>query len=74
MVLSGCTAALRDSKKESFCFKIIHPSKKAHRSGRLNYDSLILAADSDALQHLWIAAIETAISASTDLKSDAAAG
>lgn len=31
-----------DSKKEAFCFKITHPSAKAHRGARMNYDYVIL--------------------------------
>jgi len=61
MNLSGCAVNNRDSKKEAFCFKITHPSAKAHRGARMNYDYLILASDSSEDRALWIAALETAI-------------
>jgi hypothetical protein len=65
MLLHGCTVAARESKRENFCFKIIHPSKKVHRGGRMNYDSIILAADNEMLLRTWLGAIETAISIAT---------
>lgn len=65
MLLHGCTVTPRESKRENFCFKIIHPSKKVHRGGRMNYDSIILAADTDLLFRTWLGAIETAISIAT---------
>ncbi len=61
MQLNGCSVDVRESKKEAQCFKLTHPSKKAHKGARMNYDHIILAADKAADMMLWIAAIETAI-------------
>jgi hypothetical protein len=61
VMVAGCSVDVRQSKKEANCFKISHPSKKAHKGARMSYDHIILAVDKDVDLKTWIAAVETAI-------------